>query len=685
MMTTHSESHADAAPPAPDDPSGSARPAWPLGLGILIAILHAVGVVFGGMGDYDLLFGFEAWRAAGLHFFLLAAAALLLLLSSRASATVAAFLSRSVRVIPGPLRTGLLVLALLVLFLTLPSVRTSGDAESILVQHGTGEVLATNPLTSWLHIGLSRLPGLDVREALRLLAALAGVAFVLAAVGIGRACFPDPARAAAVTAVVLTAGGVTLFFGTIEVYAPVFAAVGLYFLAGLRVCARVTTGFEGCCIPPRGVARVRQPEGVGSPSRLAGRAHQRSLSCEVTLAQTRRSPDRPWPALVLGVAVALHGSAVVLLPSLLYLANGMRLRPVRVRRVLTATGWFLLPPVLVVAGLFLVTPPGDAGTVAGGMGQGPILELTRTTGNLLHRYVMFGGEHLVGVVNVLFLASPVGLLLVLTGGLRRLDPVDRWLLSAAVCLFGLLFVWNLNYELRRDWELFAIAGLSLAVLGPRRALRHREGAAPAFGIAVLGLFCLLPLVIGNATGTRARIGHAMNVAAAFRTIASECEGTRAARARSTAERWEARGRELDRSGLGAMYARAGGFARRGDDRRAAAAYREMLGADPGNARALVGLGTVLYRSGRREEGTARLEEALRRDPLMLDVRLNLARIAVAVNEEERAIDLLTRGLILSGINPLADEALSMLAGLRRDRGEVEEAEVLLGLRRHAVD
>ena len=60
------------------------------------------------------------------------------------------------------------MLALLVLFLTLPSVRTSGDAESILIQHGTGEVLATNPLTSWLQIGLSRLPGLDVREALRL-------------------------------------------------------------------------------------------------------------------------------------------------------------------------------------------------------------------------------------------------------------------------------------------------------------------------------------------------------------------------------------------------------------------------------------------------------------------------------------------------------------------------------------
>jgi len=53
-----------------------------------------------------------------------------------------------------------------------------------------------------------------------------------------------------------------------------------------RVRARITTGIEGCCIPPRCVARVRQPEGVGSPSRLAGQAHQRSLSCVVILAQT---------------------------------------------------------------------------------------------------------------------------------------------------------------------------------------------------------------------------------------------------------------------------------------------------------------------------------------------------------------------------------------------------------------
>jgi len=593
----------------------------PLALGAFVVLLFAAGLVFGGAGDYDPLFGFEAWRPLGAPVFAAAAGLLLLLLLPRVAHAVAGGLGRVADRVPERVATSLVAIGLLVLFLALPSVRSSGDAESIIFQHGSGEVHPTNPLASWLHIGLGQIPGLDLREALRLLAAISGVAFVLAALGIGRACFPDRGRAAAVAVTLFTAGGVTLFFGTVEVYAPVFAAVGVYLFAGLR------------------------------------------------------APDRPWPALFLGIAVALHGSALALLPSLLFLANGMSLRPLRFRRVLVAAGWFLLPVVVTIAALFAFSPPGDAGTLGGGMGQGPLLPFVRTTETILHRYVMFGGEHLLGVVNVLFLASPIGLLLVLTGGLRRLDAIDHWLLIAAVCLFGLLFVWNLNYELRRDWEVFAIAGLPLAVLGSRRALRNHSDAAAGIGIALLGLFCLVPLVLDNALNRRARIAQAMNLAGALATIGDD----------AAAERWQARGLELDRDRIGLLYAAAHGRMVAGDDRGAARTYREILAVDPENPRALSGLGTVLYRSGDRDEGRRVLAEALRADPLMLDVRLNLARIAIRDSQEDRAISLLTRGLILAGINPLADEALTLLAELRRKRGEDEDAEILLGLRRGSAD
>ena len=66
---------------------------------------------------------------------------------------------------------------------------------------------------------------------------------------------------------------------------------------------------------------------------------------------------------------------------------------------------------------------------------------------------------------------------------------------------------------------------------------------------------------------------------------------------------------------------------------------------------------------------------------MLDVRLNLARIAVFEGETDRATRILERGLNLSGIHPQAAEALRMLARLKRSRGKVDDAEILEGLLR----
>jgi len=193
-----------------------------------------------------------------------------------------------------------------------------------------------------------------------------------------------------------------------------------------------------------------------------------------------REPGRfPWSPLVLGVTFCLHGSAGLLLPTLLL----RRDRSLWLRGAL-----FLLPVALVFGALFLVTWGGEApaagperyGTFLGAMDQGPLLPLTLTPVNVLHRYAVLDPDHLLGVANLLVLAAPVGLLLLLTGPWPRRDARFRFVLVAGAFLALFPLLWNVSYPLRRDWDLFSPVGVPLAVLGALAlAVRGVDRAASA--------------------------------------------------------------------------------------------------------------------------------------------------------------------------------------------------------------
>ncbi|MEN8152117.1 MAG: hypothetical protein ABFS86_20035 [Planctomycetota bacterium] len=522
-------------------------------------------------------------------------------------------------------------------FFLFPSSVISGDAADVVERVALRQVYPSNALTCWLMNAVADVTGLDAVSAIRLVAGLAGLVYAWAAVGIARECFEDAGRRAGVTALLLTGGAAALFFGTIEVYAPVAAGIAVYIRAALR-----------------------------------------SLS--------GRGPS--WaPPLALGVAFTLHGAAGLLLPSLVLLANGGRPWPLRPVALARAAVLFLLPVAAVFGWMYLVTWGGELpaagheryGTFLGGMKQGPLLPLALSFANLTHRYALMDAHHIVGIVNLLLIAAPAGLAL-LFAGTRERSPARSFLLSAAVFLVAFPVFWNVNFPLRRDWDLFSPMGIPLTLLGALAYLRtvERPGAA-AVRVAALSLFCFVPFVL-TATGTRyERNLTARKHAKSLERAAAKTSGDAADRLLADSARWRERAATLDPDGTIPMHHRATAWFLEGRREEAAREYRRAHELSPEDSWIAGDLGVTLYALGRHDEGTALVEEAIRLRPTRLKPRIDRARIHIAEGDGVEAMRVLERG-VRAGITDQkwVDEALRLLRRLKRKHGEREHAEILTG-------
>ncbi|MHC4472966.1 MAG: tetratricopeptide repeat protein, partial [Planctomycetota bacterium] len=509
--------------------------------------------------------------------------------------------------------------------LLLTNVRLSGDAKSVVLRVAAGFVYPSNALASYLFIGTTTATGGDAALAIRLVSCLSGVVFVLAAVGIARECFADGPRRAALCALLLTAGPAALFFGTVEVYAPLAAGVALYLLAALR--------------------------------RAAGKG------------------PRLLPALLLGVAFCLHGSAGLLLPSLLLLEGEGRILPLMAGRRLVSLLAFLLPVALVFAALYLGTWAGEPppagpdlyGTFAGPSGLGPLPPLVRTAENLEYRYAILDIEHLVGVLNLWLLASPAGIALLVAAwrgsGARRV----RWLHWAALLLLLFPALWNVSYGLRRDWDLFAVAGLPLALLGGLAFLREGTSRGTALKVAALSLFCFLPLVLGNTGVAEERRVHAKQMAEALERAVEFAPESRRAGIEGAARRWRERERLQTPPGSAEAGRRAGKLWREGDLAGAEGELRRAIRLRPGDAELLAGLGELLLVSDRRGEARDQLDLAVRTDPTYLLPRILLARIDLAEGRREEAARRLRTALRMCGTSAFVEDARALLETLGEGR------------------
>ncbi len=610
-------------------PRANSRPAIVLVIAaVVLTALFAIGAAAPRGPDFDASFGIEAWRAPGVlalsgSFALL----LVLFLVPGAADRVGSLFGRVTRLIPRHARLPILVLGCGGLFWFLPTVRLSGDASATMLRTATGEAYASNPLTCFIQSGIRELFSLFPAEAVRLVSVLSGMVFVVAAVGIGRKLYPDGAARAGLAGLLITCGTAVLFFGSIEVYAPLAAALTVYFLLGIRT--------------------LRDDRSVIAP------------------------------AVVLGIAFGLHGSAGLLLPSLLLLANGGRFSPIRLKRVAVAALFFLVPVVAVYTWLFFaswsgtipVAGPDRYGSFLGGMDLGPILPLTKTATNVLCRYAILDLEHFVGVLNLIILAAPAGVLLLLfSRGLPKRDPVVRFVAVAAVFLVLFPNFWNVNFSLRLDWDLFSLMGIPLTLIGGIALFQTRRGTATAVGAVALSLFGLVPLVITNLGTPYEQRRYALRCRSAMQG-APLVDREIMLRVQRAERHYEAEVRRLDPRDTEGRAARALILAESGHPRDAEVLFRAILAEEPMHAGAKEGLGFVLTELGRDEEARAPLIEALTADPFRLPCRLILVRIELRRNDIDAAIDQMEKGLRRGATHPAAPRGLFELARMREFAGD----------------
>ncbi len=609
--------------------------------GIMLGLFFC-GAVLTRDPTFDMFFGVEAYRTPGPAVLLLAFGLLLaVLLVPGLAPGLANRLGRVVAFIPRRLRLPLLLIACGAAFWIFRSHKLSGDALYVSLTAIHGDVFASNPLTGFLYIALGRSLSWPVVESIRLVSSACGVLYVFSAVGVARECLPAGPARSGLAAILITCGTSALYFGSIEVYAPLAAAIGLYFFLGIRALKRGGGG--------------------------------------------------PWPAVVLGTAFGLHGSAGFLLPSLGYLANGCRLWPIRPGRVMRAGLAFLVPVILVYGALFLFTwggelPEGNRerfGSFLGGDTLGPFLPIRLTAGNVLHRYALLDAEHLVGVLNLMVLAAPAGFLLLLLGRWpMKQSAAFRFVAVAALFLVLFPFYWKVGFCHRMDWDLFSLMGIPVAFLGGLAFLSRGGGSRRAVGAAVLSLFCFVPFVLSNWGDTHDRRIYMTNLYWAMRnaqTGGSTEVSEQKEVLRRAEEKYGALMARYDPDNVAVRTERARRLADSGQIWMAETLLRKILESEPGNVPASEVMGSLLMARGEAEEARFHLLNAVREWEWSLGSWMNLARIALAGKDEDEAISLLENGLRRGGLHPLAGRALFLLAKLRAGRGEVETARVLYAL------
>ncbi len=608
--------------------------------GLLLALLLGIGAFAEPSAEFDWTLGIDVYASAGVAALGVGIAVLAVLLASDTVADAVGHIGAAVRrVTPTKLRVPLLVAAATALYLALTDLTLSGDGAGVIYVTERGVLHASNALTSGIHVGVTALFGIDARDALRLVSCASGAVYVVGAVALAREAFDETPPRAAMTALLLTAGPGLLFFGSLEVYAPFAAALVVYLWLALRA--------------------------------LNERSHP------------------AWAAAVLGVLLGLHGMAVALAPSLLLL-----LRKRGGARCVIASLLALALTLLPIAAFLYVgvwgaeLPRGDAerfGNALGAAGQGPFLPLVLTPTNVTHRYALIDAEHLLGVLSIVLLASPAGLLLALLG--RQRDGRAPFLLAAVAGLVALALVWNVSYSLRQDRDLFAALGIPLAALAALRALDPAMTARGAVRIAAVTLFAFVPTVLGNASGAAQQRAYATDVAQAYDVTAewfkTESDASRAHDLQITAARWRRSAAEAPGASVDALVDEATLGA---DLSRSRELLQQALTREPNHPRASALLGEALLRLERFEEARAELLRSLTlgHEAYRARSRKFLAMIALREKRVESAVHHLERGLREEVASPdEAVEMLRMLATIRREQGQSQIARTLevMALRR----
>jgi hypothetical protein len=313
------------------------------------------------------------------------------------------------------------------------------------------------PLTIYLHaqlwLLLNPLIGVAVGTLYAITSVLAGVGFVYVLLCLSDCLGRDRLEKVTICALVATTGSIQLFFGYVENYTIMSTGVLLTLYLAVR-CLRYEV----------------------SPT---------------------------WPSLTLAVTNSFHPSTIVLWPALLYLGWWLSKNPAgHHNRRLAVWLHLTLPPVLVFLGLAVFMTAGGHSPMAmlqddrpGGADGIPFVPLFTVTTEWQH-YTMFSLAHMIEWANEHFLISPFGLVLLLGACARLIIRQTRsrtpgqpagdvdggstaFLTIASLAYLVLTFVWNPDYGMRKDWDLFAPSAFVYTLLAATVWVRSRASEAPA--------------------------------------------------------------------------------------------------------------------------------------------------------------------------------------------------------------
>ncbi len=289
------------------------------------------------------------------------------------------------------------------------------------------------PFTVFLHQRLWQLLayplwGWGVDTVYAAVSVLCGVAFVFVGLVWAHATGQSTAERALLTGLVLTGGGMQLFFGYVENYTIISLGVMLFLYFGWRALQNET---------PLWVASA-----------------------------------------VLALTNAFHPSTIVLWGAMAYLGWRKWRAGLSLWELLQAV---LLPPLLVGSAVLSLMEIGNHGLAAflgddrpGGGDHVWFVPLTLAAPTQWQRYAMFSAAHFADWGNEMLLTAPLGIFMPVGAAMflwrkwRQMTAQIRTaLIFFAAAAFGYLlltWVWNADYGMRKDWDLFSPAAITVNVL-----------------------------------------------------------------------------------------------------------------------------------------------------------------------------------------------------------------------------
>jgi Tfp pilus assembly protein PilF len=507
-----------------------------------------------------------------------------------------------------------------------------------------GQLLSiTEPLDFYLHLFVFRVLGWDGYTTYTVLSCLAGVVYVFLVLLLCDIWGRNGREKAFAFFFLISLGSIQLFFGYIESYSLMFAAMMAYIVFSLRYL-KGESGFL-------------------------------------------------WPCIFLLLSASFHLSALFVLPSLIYLALAQPsefLHPKAGRIRFNNVIIMLCMISLVVLGLFLLKTYSPEGT------PGSFLIYPLGEGDSL--YSFFSPAHLLDFLNHQLLVSPVSLviwvllLLFFRKSLNLQRRVVRFLLwlTLGSIAFALLVDPKLGYA--RDWDLFAFAGMGISLLGlylfidvfRTKGENGREGKEriPEFSrmalvLVVTSFIFTVPWIWINTSQSKsvARLEDLLKLderraAHGYETLA--CYFRDEGETQRTIEFWK---RAIAIDPLPRYYAALGNaYSRRERYDLAVEAYDRSLKLDPyGPANYMLyrSLGLCLAREGRFDEAAVQLKKAIKSKPNNPAYHYNLASVLAKAGRYEEAVPYYMRVLELDPNSAVTYRSLGLCYA---HMGKKEEAE-----------